>query len=501
MRAVPQLDDHGSGRVPAPSRILVEDDFSIARTPGEVIGSKTVTGAVRGGVDLEGALSIDHGQLRIRSLRYPGPGRAVLRYGPFDRTGTMVLAADVLNGLTTSQSDPRPEGRRARLRRWLETAPRCRWHRPEVKDNLLLGWWTDRGEPLALAFNRAGEDAMGELWFEVAGRRTRVATRLQNLPMSYVIALGDEQASLYAWSVPGAHGVASAEDPVPMVTMALDRGRLPDRVEARLQQQALGEVGYRVDTRVDRVRILTGEEEPAVLDDRLAPRRGWRPSPAGRRPVLDRFDGGPGPLEGSAAERGGRWTRVLGEGTIERTGQGTARVRADLAHPNPGRTVYCLPWSDPTGVVVSAVVVPPGRGRGEGHRGRSGVVLWQDEDNHLVLNHFIDDGSVGVSISAFLRTGGHEEMYDWDATWSNVGPRVAHGCPFRLTVACDGRRFLCWVDDEPVLYRALTDYRASATDLEIRGVGLVANWEWGDDTGTGFEELWADALVDGGDDD
>jgi hypothetical protein len=35
-----------------------------------------------------------------------------------------------------------------------------------------------------------------------------------------------------------------------------------------------------------------------------------------------------------------------------------------------------------------------------------------------------------------------------------------------------------------VLYRALTDIYPEAARLELRRVGLVVNWEWGDDTGS-----------------
>ena len=71
------------------------------------------------------------------------------------------------------------------------------------------------------------------------------------------------------------------------------------------------------------------------------------------------------------------------------------------------------------------------------------------------------------------------------------GRQLAPAVPYRLRVCSDGARFVCWLDGEPVVARALADYRASAPPLRIEGVGLVANWEWGDDTGTRFSSFEA----------
>jgi hypothetical protein len=87
-------------------------------------------------------------------------------------------------------------------------------------------------------------------------------------------------------------------------------------------------------------------------------------------------------------------------------------------------------------------------------------------------------------------------MREWDATWSNVGSRIRHGVPYVLRVVFDGERFLAFVDDLPVLYRALSDYRPSAQSLRIKAVGLVANWEWGDDSGSTFSNFTAYGRTD-----
>ena len=54
----------------------------------------------------------------------------------------------------------------------------------------------------------------------------------------------------------------------------------------------------------------------------------------------------------------------------------------------------------------------------------------------------------------------------------------------RLTASCSRVEVPALVDGETVLYRALTDIHPHATRLDIRRVGVVANWEWGEDTGS-----------------
>lgn len=485
--------DTGAG-TRQPYEVLLEDRFDVDVAPGGVIGSRATSGSRRSGADREGTLSVDHGQLRLRWMAHAGWGRASLAYGPFVEVDGLVLLVRALNGLTTSQTDPRPEGGRAKVRRWIATFPRPALRPPRLADSMVIGWFAEAvpkraPTPVAAVFHRAGEDASGELWFQVGARRLRLAGDLQNLPATYLIAVEDKVASLYAWSYPGAHGFAAPDDERPIAQLPLEDD-LPRAAYAAVHQAVLGEVRYRVDTRVEAVRVLRPERgRLAALAHQLAGPGWWEPG-SGPEVIADDFAGPAGDLRGSPTSAGGhRWERLLGEGVMERTGSGGARVRATVADPNPGRTVYGVPWDDPAGIEVATVVTPPGTGRGERHQGRSGLVVWQDPDNHLVINHFIDDGSVGVSISAFLRTRGEETMCEWDAVWTNVGSRVRWGEAFRLSVACDGRQFLCRVDGEPVLYRALTDYRSDAAPLDIRGAGLVANWEWGDDTGTRFGDF------------
>lgn len=203
--------------------------------------------------------------------------------------------------------------------------------------------------------------------------------------------------------------------------------------------------------------------------------------------VADDFAGDDGELAAaSAAGRPGpRWERSFGSGAFHLTG-GELRVQASRAAPNPGRTCYTVPWPEVGFADVAVVARPPGTGRGQAHGSRAGVVLWQDDDTHVLVNVWLDDSPNhdGSAVSMFFRDRGYERLYD--SPWANVGRKVTWGAPFELRVACDGDRVLVRLDGEPVLYRRLTDLYPSTPGLQVRRVGVVANYEWGDDTGSAF---------------
>ena len=66
---------------------------------------------------------------------------------------------------------------------------------------------------------------------------------------------------------------------------------------------------------------------------------------------------------------------------------------------------------------------------------------------------------------------------------------MTYGKPLRMRLCCDGERYLVFIDDEPVLYRAFRDVYPEVGRLQIRQVGIVANWEFGTDTGSRFEQF------------
>jgi hypothetical protein len=136
---------------------------------------------------------------------------------------------------------------------------------------------------------------------------------------------------------------------------------------------------------------------------------------------------------------------------------------------------------------LEVTITPPGTERGQNQRSIAGFILYQDPDNYVTLNVWRADYYGGASISTFFKVDGFEDLYD--AIWTNVGDRVYYGRPSRLRMSCDGEQYLVFVNDEPVLYRAFRDVYASFGRLEIRKVGLIANWEFGKDTGSKFEQF------------
>lgn len=211
----------------------------------------------------------------------------------------------------------------------------------------------------------------------------------------------------------------------------------------------------------------------------------------GQAVVWDDFNGRSGEvLEAHQPASGGpAWRRQFGVGTIELSGGSGALVRADALNPNPGRTIYTLPWQNPGFADLQASILAPGSARGQGEKGRAGLVFWQDPDNYILINTWLDDYAAGASISSFFRIHGFEEIYD--AIWTNVGTRISWGQAYALRVVFDGLHYRAYVDQEAVLYRAMTDIYPNFQSLRINQVGLVANWEWGNDTGSRFTRFEA----------
>jgi hypothetical protein len=206
--------------------------------------------------------------------------------------------------------------------------------------------------------------------------------------------------------------------------------------------------------------------------------------------VADDFGGPAGDLAGRTTTTGdARWSRVYGSGRMVVTGNRSVVVDATRERPNPGNTAYVVDWHHPEFVDVSVDVTPPGEGFGEGHRGRGGLVLYDDPDNFIMISMYVDDSYDGASIAYFSHLDGFEDIYD--AVWSMVDKKIYWGATHRLRVVSDGNHLMTFIDDEPVLYRAVTDLYSDRGGLSINAVGLVANWEWGDDTGTVFEHFTA----------
>jgi len=203
--------------------------------------------------------------------------------------------------------------------------------------------------------------------------------------------------------------------------------------------------------------------------------------------VEDHFDGQLADLAGRTTNVGARtWRKEIGEDSIQLTGGGAAKILATVDNPCLGRTAYTIEWPNPGFADVEVKITPPGIRKGTPENGRGGLIFWQDKGTYITLSLF-HGNYPAVSIAAFFHWEGFEELYD--AVWTNIGKRVYWGVPYNFRVAFDGKRFCAFVNDEPVLYRALTDVYPDWDQIKINRVGIVANWEWGTDTGSVFQDF------------
>jgi hypothetical protein len=204
--------------------------------------------------------------------------------------------------------------------------------------------------------------------------------------------------------------------------------------------------------------------------------------------LLDNFDGARADLAGTMTTVGGKiWKKDIGSGVMELTGGGSVKIRATAKQRNPNRTAYMVDWDYPEFADLEVNITPPGTGPGEREHGLCGFIIWQDPDNYITVNIWVHESYGGASISCFFHLNGFEDLYD--AIWSNVGKRVYYGVPLTLRMSFDGMNYVVFIDDEPVLYRALTDVYADCGRFTINRVGLLANWEWGNDTGSVFRRF------------
>ena len=206
--------------------------------------------------------------------------------------------------------------------------------------------------------------------------------------------------------------------------------------------------------------------------------------------IADDFSGAAENLVGRVTPIGNKtWQRTIGTGKMALTGNSAVRVQASKQMPNPGRTAFTLPWDNPNLADLQVDIQPPGTRRYQREKGRGGLIFWQDDSNYITINNWLDDVYDGASISSFFYLNGYEELFD--AVWTNVAERVFWGISHRLRIVFDGMHFMVFIDDEPVLYRALTDVYPGTPRLAINRVGIIANWEWGNDTGSIFRNFVA----------
>ncbi|MFN0091977.1 MAG: hypothetical protein ACKVWR_17180, partial [Acidimicrobiales bacterium] len=218
-----------------------------------------------------------------------------------------------------------------------------------------------------------------------------------------------------------------------------------------------------------------------------------RPTPSGREVLRrDEFDG-EGVLAGRAVgdaawecSMGAVEYRVEGGAAVVQARPRPGRLRRLLAvlAPLGERSAYTVSWEKAELADLTARILPPGEGRGEGAASRAGLVFWQDRRNYVIVAAWLDDSYGGAAISQFMCLDGYEELYD--VVWTNVGDRITWGRAFELRCSFDGDLVTTWLDGEPVLQRALTDVYPKADRLRIARVGVAGNWEFGWDTGSRF---------------
>ena len=192
---------------------------------------------------------------------------------------------------------------------------------PELDENLAVGWFPQEApkDPLvdsnAFVVHALGANN-GELWVQSAGKNQSVISGLQNIPIYYLVILREQGAAYYVASLPGAIGMAGYPE---MRPLAIDGANQETSLYAGIQQSVLGQIGFRVDTRVYSTQVRKIEEYDQ-----------WY----GAAHAADRLFG-TGLLNDSDAETGQPWR--VPAGRFVRNSNGVRGLDAwNLAYLNPG---------------------------------------------------------------------------------------------------------------------------------------------------------------------
>lgn len=274
------------------------------------------------------------------------------------------------------------------------------------------------------------------------------------------------------------------------VEISLDGERIPDLDLEDPTHAEAGGVGIGTDGAAAAVvrRFEVHARHVAVPEELLLPAP-W--SASGDLVVVDEtFDERRSDLDGYRGAGGHVWHRLCGSDLVTLDGGGRgARVAASGERPVRRRLAYGIDWPDPGFADIETIIVPPSADPAGNCRGRAGLIFWQDPENFLTVNTWLDTRHTGGfkhcgAVSSFFTLNGFEDIYD--AAWTNLADGIRGGGRCGLRIAFDGNRFRVHVNGKPVLYRALSDIYAGFGRLHIRKVGILANWEWGHDTGSRF---------------
>ena len=416
-----------------PASAAIVDDFSSDCKPGRVIGSQSASGHLRRGVDVEKLMSIDNGALRIQPLITPGWARAGMVYGPFPRQAGLALAIFMLNGHNTSEGNSREDSFKSRIWRWVRGSQAnaignrlwrranssqhqgtvrqfYRWarnHRRRFKkdgqdahlmENLAVGWFPEAvpADPTAeghsIVVRALGPDN-GELCTRCDSSRQSAAEEtlltpafqgLQNVQTYYFVLLRSQGAAYYAASVANAKGLAAfpnmrligIDSPDPRLTAS------SEPLHAGLYQSALGQVGFRVDTRVYDFQIqplptLSNWYGTAQTADTLVAEQGTA-------------------LTEQSAEVGGRWHNL--RGTLEKTAQGLVALTEN--------SLALLEMPAPVGAIHAIVNAPDPLS--------ACALLWRTQDERNTWGLFFEKGQCQLRLQT-------------EGTWSKIAVEERYG--------------------------------------------------------------------------
>lgn len=286
MRDLPYSEpDPAAGAKPVLSDVF-EDDHRA----GTVLGSRSQDGWLRHGVDRERRIAIDHGALRFQPLVTPGWGRQGIAYGPFPREPGLALAVAVTNGHGASEVSsidegiarrlwrwvrgpgidpirerlialargPRKRGLARRVRVWLRLTPRF-FSLPDLEENLAVGWFAEPApsDPTAAGSGFVIRGAYGdnsELRVRHGDGCLPAVRGLKNVQLFYIVVLREHGAICYAAAGPDAAQLPA----MPMMRpIAIDPCPGEGEVYAGVHQSVLGQIGFRVDTRVHGVKVAS----------------------------------------------------------------------------------------------------------------------------------------------------------------------------------------------------------------------------------------------------
>ena len=469
----PEVDCRPASHSASAEPKLVSDKFTEDGAPGAVIGTRLPDGTERKGIDVERVIGIDNGALRIRPLKKPGWGRSGIAYGPYARRNGLAFGVYMLNGHNTSQAEPIPDGFRPRLARWLagtESAkpmdrlrrlirarqrkfvwPRVlQWlrtgtrfrHVHSLDENLAVGWFPTPApaNPLqqgtSFVMHALGPEC-GDLRARVGLNWQRAVRGLQNVPVYYFVVLRERGAAYYAASMPGVPGMNAHPT---MRPLAIDCSGADPEVYAGIHQSVLGQIGFRVDTRVYAAQVaqLPGFER-------------WY----GSAHVADDLKG-TGELDGSRAEIGGVWTV---RGRLMRSPRG---VLAEPGHPS----IATIDADAPVGLLNIIVDT-------DGSADARVAVLWRVQD---AGNFWCFEAG---SRSSQLTISSEGRQFTFPSTREHV---LSPNVPNTIQVSDDGDRIYLYLNGEVVYSTCFHDQRLA----DARGVGFRVD---GESSGSDFELL------------